>query len=225
MRRKEKIDRWEMMIMKPQSLTLTEVLDNVQNPTRWATPEGLVEAIRTRPSLRGMTYGYIAELEFAKYLKEELGITEQTVDDDHKKTKSDITFVFNGKVYTSQVKCLQTTLIKEMRPGVFSAVVQNDASDRRTVTLPNGEKIQTTCYVAGEYDILVIKIQPFVRKWKFIFKKNKDLTRSTYKKYTLEQRAYLLATSEKVPYPNYADAGWSEDLLILLTDPELGSSI
>jgi hypothetical protein len=210
---------------KSPLVTLTEVLDNVQNPTRWATSEGLVEAIRTRPSLRGMTYGYIAELEFAKYLKEELGITDQTVDDDHKKTKSDITFVFNGKTYTSQVKCLQTTLIKEVKPGFFSAVVQNDASDRRTVTLPNGERIQTTCYVAGEYDILVTTVQPFVGRWKFIFKKNKDLTRSTYRKYTLEQRSYLLATSEKVPYPNYADAGWSEDLLILLADPELGSSI
>jgi hypothetical protein len=197
----------------------------VQDPTRWATPESLTEAIRARPSLRGMTYGYIAELEFAKYLKEALKITDQTVDDNHKKTKSDMTFVFNGKMYTSQVKCLQTTLIKEIKPGVFSAVLQNDASDRRTVILPNGERIQTTCYIAGEYDILVTTIQPFVGRWQFIFKKNKDLTRSRYRKYTEEQRSYLLATSEKIFYPDYANDGWSDDLFPLLADPELGISI
>jgi hypothetical protein len=171
-----------------------------------------------------MVYGYVAELKFAEYLRDELGIVEQTVDDDHKKTKSDITFIYKGKRYTTQVKCLQTTLIREISAGTFQAVAQNDASDRRTVELPNGDRLATTCYVAGEYDILVTTIQPFVGQWRFVFKKNKDLTRSSYRKYSVEQRKYLLATTEKITYPTYEAQGWSDDLLSLLEDPDLGEA-
>ncbi|MFP4436710.1 MAG: hypothetical protein ACLFVO_05640 [Chloroflexaceae bacterium] len=204
-------------------ITLEEILANVIDPTRWAVPETLIEVIKI-PSLRGMVYGYVAEYEFTRYLRETLNITEYTRDDDHKKTKSDLNFVYNGKRYSVQVKCLQTTLIKQRADGVFKAVAQNDASDRRRVKLPNGEELETTCYVAGEYDILVSTVQPFTGKWQFIFKKNKDLRKSQYRGYTVEQRKYLLATQEPVTYPIDESSGWTYDLLSLLADPELGST-
>jgi hypothetical protein len=194
---------------------------NVVNPERWAVPEDLIEVVRI-PSLRGMAYGYVAEYEFTKYLRNELKIIEYDRDDDHKKTKSDLNFVYKGRRYSVQVKCLQTTLIKPISGDKFYAVAQNDASDRRTVTLPNGEKVNTTCYVIGEYDILVSTVQPFVGEWKFIFKKNKDLRRSAYKKYTEEQQKYLLASQEVVIYPVEPESGWTYDLLSLLSDPDLG---
>gem|GEM_PF-3867271 len=50
-------------------MTLEEVLANVLDPVRWATPELLMEIIKT-PSLRGIVYGYVAEYEFMRYLRE-----------------------------------------------------------------------------------------------------------------------------------------------------------
>ncbi len=197
------------------------IQENVVNPRNWARPDTLLEIIKI-PSLRGMVYGYVAEYEFTQYLTNVLGITEYTRDDDHKKTKSDLNFVYNKKLYTVQVKCLQTTLIRPIENGRFYAVAQNDASDRRTVTLPNGDVIETTCYVAGEYDILVSTVQPFTGEWKFIFKKNKDLRRSTFRGYTEEQRKYILASQEVIIYPIEADSGWTYDLLSLLNDPDIG---
>lgn len=154
------------------------------------------------------------------------GIADQVIDDDHKKTKSDNTFLYNGRLYTAQVKCLQTTLIKETgKTGVFQAVVQNDASDRRRLRLPNGDELETTCYLVGEYDILVTTIQPFTGNWDFIYKRNRDLTRSRFRNYTNEQREYLLATTERFTYPMYAEQGWTDNLIELLDDPELGRKI
>jgi hypothetical protein len=200
---------------------LKAIHENVVNPAHWAVPDTLLEVVKI-PSLRGMVYGYVAEYEFAKYLVNALGIIEYDRDDDHKKTKSDLNFIYNRRRYTVQVKCLQTTLIRPIENDRFYAVAQNDASDKRTVTLPNGDKIETTCYVAGEYDILVSTVQPFTGEWKFIFKKNKDLRRSTFKGYTKEQQRYLLASQDVVIYPIEANSGWTYDLMSLLDDPDLG---
>lgn len=56
-------------------LTLEDVLANVRDPARWVTPEILMELIKT-PSLRGIVYGYVAEYEFMRYLREDLSIKE-----------------------------------------------------------------------------------------------------------------------------------------------------
>lgn len=90
--------------------------------------------------------------------------------------------------------------------------------------MPNGDQIETTCYVRGEYDILAVSIQPFVGTWKFALKKNKDLQRSSYGRYTEAQREYLLATSETIIYPLQLESGWTTDLLSLLNDPDLGKA-
>lgn len=79
-----------------QALTLNGVLENIRNPKRWIENEALVQLIKENPSLRGMTYGYVAEAAFVKFV-ERLGIKEHFKPDDHKKTKSDRTFNLGGR--------------------------------------------------------------------------------------------------------------------------------
>jgi hypothetical protein len=202
-----------------QALTLAGVLENIRNPKKWIESEALVQLITENPSLRGMTYGYVAEAAFVNFL-ENLGITEHFKPDDHKKTKSDRTFNLSGRQYTIQLKSLQTNSIREGEPGKFTAKVQNDASDARKIKLPNGRKITTTCYQVGEYDVLGVSLQPFAEEWRFAFKKNKDLKRTTSKKYSKTAQKMLLATLEDISFPLTAD--WTEDLLAVLADPDVG---
>src|SRR5260370_37259444 len=144
-----------------------------------------------------MTYGYVAEAAFVKFI-EKLGIKKHFKPDDHKKTKSDRTFDLGGRRYTIQLKSLQTNSIREAEPGRFTAKVQNDASDARKIKLPNGSTIVTTCYEVGEYDVLGVSLQPFVGEWRFAFKKNKDLKRTTSNKYPPKAQKLLLATLEDI---------------------------
>ncbi len=144
-----------------QAVTFDGVLENIRDPHRWIENEALVQLIKENPSLRGMTYGYVAEAAFVKFI-EKLGIKEHFKPDDHKKTKSDRTFDLGGRRYTIQLKSLQTNCITEVEPGRFTAKVQNDASDARKIKLPNGSIIVTTCYQVGEYDVLGVSLQPFV---------------------------------------------------------------
>src|SRR5882724_155601 len=168
---------------KKNPITLDEVLLNIKEPLRWIDKEGLVDLVAANPSLRGFLYGYASEEQFARHLEKLGHVIEHFKEDDHKKTKADRTFIFRGRRFTVQLKSLQTNSIKQIRPGVFIATVQNDASDRRRVLLPNSHYIETTCYVVGEYDILGVSLQPFVGDWQFAFKKNKDLKRTKSAKY------------------------------------------
>jgi hypothetical protein len=205
-----------------QALTFDGVLDNIRDPHHWIENEALMQLLKENPSLRGMTYGYVAEAAFVKFL-ERLGIKEHFKPDDHKKTKSDRTFNMRGKQYTIQLKSLQTNSIREVEPGRFTAKVQNDASDARRIKLPNGKKIVTTCYLVGEYDVLGVSLQPFAGEWRFAFKKNKDLRRTTSNKYTPYAQKFLLATLEDISFPLSPD--WTEDLLSLLKDADLGTPL
>ncbi|MGH9600266.1 MAG: hypothetical protein ACRD27_10410, partial [Terracidiphilus sp.] len=188
----------------------------------WIQTEALVQLIIDNPSLRGMIYGYVAEAAFSVFL-DALGVKKHFKPDDHKKTKSDRTIDYNGRQYTIQLKSLQTNMIKEVEPGKFSGKVQNDASDRRKIKLPNGKTIETTCYRIGEYDILGVSLQPFTGTWRFSFKKNKDLKRSTSRRYRPAVQRLLLSTLEDISFPLSGD--WTEDLLSLLDDPDLGTPI
>jgi hypothetical protein len=206
-----------------QALTFDGVLENIRDPHRWIENEALVQLIKENPSLRGMTYGYVAEAAFVKFV-EKLGIVEHFKPDDHKKTKSDRTFNLGGRQYTIQLKSLQTNSIRETEPGRFRAKVQNDASDARKIKLPNGSTIITTCYLVGEYDVLGVSLQPFTGDWRFAFKKNKDLKRTTSDKYSPKARKLLLATLEDISFPLTGD--WTEDLLTLIrNDRKLGRAI
>jgi hypothetical protein len=153
-------------------------------------------------------------MEFERnFLKSRKSIESFSKDDDHEKTKSDRTVIFKGKRVTIQVKSIQTNSI-ELEGGVFTAKVQNDASDRRKVKLPGGSKVETTCYVVGEYDILAVSLHPFTGEWRYAFKENSELKRTTSKKYTPKQQRHLLATLETISYP--LDPSWTEDFDAIL---------
>jgi hypothetical protein len=193
---------------------LEQVLDNIRDPHQWTDAETVFRVIRDNPSLRGFVYGYVSEMEFERnFLKSRKSIESFSKDDDHEKTKSDRTVIFKGKRVTIQVKSIQTNSI-ELEGGVFTAKVQNDASDRRKVKLPGGSKVETTCYVVGEYDILAVSLHPFTGEWRYAFKENSELKRTTSKKYTPKQQRHLLATLETISYP--LDPSWTEDFDAIL---------
>ncbi len=193
---------------------LEAVLENIRNPRNWADSETIFQVIRDNPSLRGFVYGYVSEMEFERYyLKSRKGIESFSKDDDHQKTKSDRTVIFKGKPISIQVKSIQTNSIR-FANGSFVAKVQNDASDRRRVTLPNGAKLETTCYLVGEYDILAVSLHPFTGKWRFAFKENSKLQRTTSKKYTAAQQRHLLATLETIQFP--LGRTWTDDFDAIL---------
>jgi len=53
----------------------------------------------------------------------------------------------------------------------------------------------------GEFDLLAVNLFDFGEQWRFAFAKNADLPRSPSKKYTPEQRAYVLQTTPKISWP------------------------
>lgn len=206
-------------------MTLAEVVENIKNPRRWMDPDALVTLTTQNPSLRGMTYGYVSEAALRPLLHTRFGITDAFKPDDHmrKLSKSDLTVTHNGRRYGIQVKSVQTNSIRQVGPARFECVLQNDVSDSRTIKLPDGSTVQTTCYMIGEYDILAVGLQPFAGRFEFAFKKNKDLTRTRWRKYTEYQKRYLLNTTERLTWPLGTD--WSTDLLSLLADDDRGQPL
>jgi hypothetical protein len=183
-------------------------------------PEDLVSAIKRAPSLRGMILGYIAEEMFEKYVpKKYPGVSDIEKHDDHNReeNKSDRSITYNGRRYGIQLKSMQTNSISfcPMVDGLY-ATVQNDASDARTIKLPNGSTVVTTCYARGEYDILAVPLFPFTGRWDFAYKLNADCRECESSKYTPIDRAHLLATTESITYP--LDGNWTNNLMTLLTN-------
>lgn len=207
------------------SKDLEWVLASIKDPLNWTDPELLVELLRDRPSVRGMVYGFLAEIKFAQWLADN-GIPQElhVVDDDHAKTKADRTIPYNGRRYTIQVKSMQTNSIRSPSPGRFSARIQCDGSDRRRVKLPNGHTLETTNYVAGEFMLLATTLHPFERKWDFAFRLNSTLPRTTSRKYEPADREFLLKTMVDITWP--LQEPWTTDLFSLLDGaPDLGEVI
>lgn len=193
---------------------LESVLENIRNPHKWADAETIFRVIEENPSLRGFVYGYVSEMQFERhYLKARKSIEGFSKDDNHQKTRADRTVIFEGKSITIQIKSVQTNSIR-FASGKFAAKVQNDASDRRRVTLPGGVTLETTCYLVGEYDILAVSLHPFTGRWRFAFKENSKLLRTTSEKYSPAQQQHLLATLETIEYP--LDPTWTEDFEAIL---------
>jgi len=201
--------------MISEGVSLDRVRKNIEDPHEWADPETILKVLEETPSVRGMVYGNFAEVMFAEHLVE-LGVPveDQTRDDDHAKTKSDRTFKRGGRTYTVQLKSMQTASIKRMDDGTFSAKIQCDASDKRPVELPNGKRISTTCYKAGEFDVLAVPLQPFTGEWSYAFRLNETLPRTTHRAYDEAVRPYLLKTHVPITWPLGDD--WSSDLFDLL---------
>jgi hypothetical protein len=161
----------------------------------------LTEVVDANPSLRGIMLGYMAELKLREMWFDSPEITKHLKYDDHDRSKKgDLVVSYKGKDFTIESKSLQTNTIS-LNNGIWSGKVQCDASDRRVVTLPNGKKIETTCLLVGEFDLLAVNLFAFENKWRFMFAKNSELPRSKFKKYTSTQQKYLLATLIDVTWP------------------------
>lgn len=166
------------------------------------TPQELTEVIQNNPSLRGFLSGYISEYKLRKFFMSDDRISNVRKYDDHDRSKkSDLVFTYKGVDISVEVKSLQTNSIRK-NGNVFTGKTQVDASDKRPVKLPNGKTVSTTCLLVGEFNLLAVNLYSFNNKWDFIFAKNTDLPRSTFKGYTPSQRKYLLATSIGVSWPS-----------------------
>ena len=161
----------------------------------------LDDIVEANPSLRGFLFGYVSEYKLRKMWFSDERLAGVTKYNNHDRTrKGDITFIHKGAEVNVEVKSLQTGSIRKM-VDKYTARFQCDASDRREVSLPNGERLETTCLVVGDFDLLAVNLFDFEKKWRFAFARNTDIPRSRYKKYTPEQRQHLLATLINIAWP------------------------
>ncbi len=183
-------------------------------------PSELISSIKRAPSLRGMILGYIAEEMFEKYLPITYPkITAENIDkhDDHDRSlnKSDRTIKYEGRLYRIQLKSIQTNSIcRNLSNGLLQADVQNDASDKCKVLLPNGHIVETTCYARNDYDILAVPLYPFTGGWTFAYKRNVDCRSTVNNIYSSEDQKFLLSTTERLNWP--LDDRWHTDIMELL---------
>lgn len=165
------------------------------------TVDELNEIISANPSLRGFLLGYIAEHKLKRPLLADNRISQLVKYDNHDRArKGDISFFYQGVEISVEVKSLQTGSIRRTDTG-YIGHFQCDASDRRRVVLPNGDEIETTCLLVGEFDLLAVNLFDFLGSWQFAFARNQDLPRSRYRRYKEEQRQYLLATLIEIHWP------------------------
>lgn len=170
---------------------------------RWSlTIEDLTVIVDENPSLRGPLIGYIGEYKARETFKNDPRVSGLKKFDDHDRTKkSDFVFQYRGTEISVEVKSLQTNSIKRPEGGRFEGRFQCDASDRRSVKLPNGKKVETTCLLIGEWDLIAVNLFAFTNEWRFVYARNCDLPCSTYGKYSLYVRRHLLASTVRVTWP------------------------
>ena len=170
---------------------------------RWdITAEELTQVIDANPSLRGMILGYLAEMKLEALWLTGPDFSELIKPDDHDRSRhGDRTVRYKGHEFIFESKSLQTASIRQQDDGVWTGKAQVDASDRREVALPDGSTVATTCLVVGSFDILAVNVFAFDDKWRFVFAKNDDLPRSSFRRYTPYQQQHLLATLVTVTWP------------------------
>lgn len=161
---------------------------------RWGiTERELTELVDQNPSLRGILLGYVAEKKFHDNYLSHPDITEKGKDDDHdRKKKGDRRIVYKGHTFLVEVKSLQTNSVINLGGDRWIGKAQVDASDRRLVKFPNKTKLNTTCLLRGEFDLLAVNCFAFGEQWRFAFALNSELPENTYSKYTAYQRKHLL---------------------------------
>ena len=165
------------------------------------TPEELTLLIIENPSLRGMLIGYIAELKFQEMWLAHSDITSFFKHDDHDRTRrGDRVIIYKGEEFIVEVKSLQTNSIKKI-DNIWIGKAQVDGSDKRDVKLADGTVLNTTLLLVNEFDLLAVNIFAFENEWRFVFAKNSDLPRSTYRGYTPVQRQSLLKSLIDVTWP------------------------
>lgn len=131
--------------------------------------EEMAEILETSPSARGLIFGYVAEYKLRKLWFSDERVSDVHRYDNHGRTKKgDIAFTYRGAPVTVEVKSLQTATIRKTG-DVYTARFQCDASDRRSIRLPNGDVLETTCLVVSEFDLLAVNLFALENKWRFAF--------------------------------------------------------
>ena len=171
---------------------------------KWkVTTEQLSEIVEHNPSLRGMLFGYVAEIKLREIISSFPEITYMTKFDDHdRKKKGDLYVVYHNRAFDIEAKSLQTAMVQQDEKNQrWVGKAQVDASDRRTITLPDGSTMNTTLLLKGEFDILAVNCYAFDQKWHFTFAKNSDLPTSKFKQYTQVQRENVIASLVQITWP------------------------
>ncbi|OKH39609.1 hypothetical protein NIES2119_04860 [[Phormidium ambiguum] IAM M-71] len=188
------------LIRSIRSETLTEptIMDEWK-----VTEEELTILLKGNPSLRGMLFGYVAELKLREIISAFPGVKSIKKFDDHdRKKKGDLHIIYHHRAFSVESKSLQTNQIKfDVENQVWSGKAQVDASDSRIIALPNGQTLKTALLLRGEFDILAVNCYEFTKQWQFQFARNRDLPCSSYKKYTTEQRCALISSLITVTWP------------------------
>ena len=184
---------------------LSHVIDGNDSPDvlqLWKlSPSALTEIVNENPSLRGMMLGYVAEFKLKEMLVAEHGIGYIGKPDDHDRTrKGDHIIEYKGYRLVIESKSLQSRMVNK-DGDVWRGKAQVDASDRRAVILEDGTSLATTLLVVGEFDVLAVNCFAFGQEWKFVFAKNDDLPRSTYRRYSPQVRNQLIASLVSVSLP------------------------
>ncbi len=182
--------------------TQTKQIDPRTILERWnITIEELTLLVDENASLKGLMSGYIAEFQLREILCTDPRITHYEKPLDHNRDeKYDLIITYRGHSFRIEVKSLQSNSIKDKEERPFSGTFQCDASDRRTIILPSG-RLETTCLLVGGFDMIAVSLFSFQEKWDFAFALNRDLPRSTFRKYTQEQQQYLISSSIKITWP------------------------
>lgn len=167
------------------------------------TTENIDTLLTENPSLRGMLFGYVAELKLKTLISSFPHIKSMKKYDDHdRKKKGDLHFIYKNTEFSIESKSLQTNQIKfDPKAKIHFGKAQVDASDRRTIQLPNGEEVNTTLLLKGEFDILAVNCYQFNQRWDFQFARNKDLPTSNYKSYSDEAKRNLIKSLIPVEWP------------------------
>jgi len=172
--------------------------------TEWEiTPEQLSDLLAANPSLRGMLLGYVAELKLREIVTAIPSVSYTVKFDDHnRKKKGDLYVIYRDRAFDLESKSLQSSMVKwDSQKRRWMGKAQVDASDRRTIRLPDGSTLNTTLLLRGEFDILAVNCYAFERKWQFVFARNSDLPTSNYRGYSETQKRFLIASLIPVTWP------------------------
>lgn len=167
--------------------------------------------------MRGLMFGFVAEYKLRQEWLLRPGITNLIRPRSHnRREKGDFQFGYRDETVRLEVKCLDTPMVRGDAVAGYTGTFQCNASDTRSVHLPNGSTVVTNCLVAGEFDVLAVCLHAFGGEWKFGFALNRELPRSTWRAYTHEQQAYLLKSTMKITWP--LEPPFSDDLVAVLDD-------
>ena len=178
------------------------------------TPWELTRLVDENPSLRGMMLGYAAEHKLKEIWLSGNEIKYLGKPDDHDRTsKGDHIIEYMGERFIIESKSLQSRMV-EKDGDTWRGRAQVDASDRRPIVLADGSRFETTLLAVGEFDVLSVNCFAFDQEWRFVFARNTDLPRSTYRRYPADVREQLIASLVSVSWP--PEPPFTEDLREIL---------